>query len=268
MKRSVSLWIIAVVVTLLIVIYQRMTGPSYPIKGATQLANESIKFKLERTHGGKDSHRISIVVHHPAIQGKVVWKRYKYSEPWKTIAMQKSKNQLIAFLPWQPPAGKLQYFVLLSVNGKETSLSEKKPVVIRFKGAVPPYYLIPHIFFMFLAILFAIRTGMEVLFTKDDTQRLAWETAIFLFLGGLILGPIVQYYAFGSFWTGFPVGHDLTDTKTLAAMLVWCVAFWKSRNGKDARYWVLAAVISTLAVYLIPHSVLGSELDYNKVLKK
>jgi hypothetical protein len=37
------------------------------------------------------------------------------------------------------------------------------------------------------------------------------------------------------------------------------------RRGKPARGWVLAASILLLVVFLIPHSLLGSELDYSKM---
>ena len=45
-------------------------------------------------------------------------------------------------------------------------------------------------------------------------------------LGGMLLGPFVQKYAFGEFWTGWPNGHDLTDNKTLIMWLVWAAALY------------------------------------------
>ena len=40
---------------------------------------------------------------------------------------------------------------------------------------------------------------------------------LLLAVGGFILGPLVQNYAFGELWTGVPFGWDLTDNKTLIA---------------------------------------------------
>ncbi|MEI6614889.1 MAG: hypothetical protein WCL37_08320, partial [Chrysiogenales bacterium] len=79
------------------------------------------------------------------------------------------------------------------------------------------------------------------------------------FAGGLILGPLVQKYAFGAFWTGFPLGHDLTDSKTLLAVMVWLGAFFLR---KKSRWWTLLATVLMIVIYLIPHSLLGSELNY------
>ena len=76
----------------------------------------------------------------------------------------------------------------------------------------------------------------------------------------MIIGPIVQKYAFGIYWTGFPVGTDLTDNKTLLAIVFWLTAYGLR---KKSRWWTVAAAILMVIVYLIPHSVAGSELDYS-----
>ncbi|MDH5705743.1 MAG: hypothetical protein OEZ45_06960, partial [Candidatus Aminicenantes bacterium] len=50
--------------------------------------------------------------------------------------------------------------------------------------------------------------------------------------------------------------------KTLIAMIGWIAAVIAGRGNKPARWWVLGASILLFAVYLIPHSLLGSELEY------
>ncbi|MGA7306529.1 MAG: hypothetical protein WBW88_16750, partial [Rhodothermales bacterium] len=84
-----------------------------------------------------------------------------------------------------------------------------------------------------------------------------------------IMGPIVQNYAFGEYWTGFPFGYDLTDNKTLIMWLCWVVAAGVLRFGRIKREviqrgLVLAAAVVMVAVYLIPHSLRGSEYDYRE----
>jgi uncharacterized BrkB/YihY/UPF0761 family membrane protein len=85
---------------------------------------------------------------------------------------------------------------------------------------------------------------------------------IFLILGGLIFGPIVQKFAFGAFWTGIPFGYDLTDNKTLIAFLFWLIPFFYRNKPETFSKFVIIAAIVTLIVFLIPHSLFGSELDY------
>jgi hypothetical protein len=75
----------------------------------------------------------------------------------------------------------------------------------------------------------------------------------------------MQKFAFGVAWTGFPAGTDLTDTKTLIAFLFWIVALVAGRKGRPARGFVIAASLVTLLIFLIPHSLLGSELDYSRL---
>ena len=89
---------------------------------------------------------------------------------------------------------------------------------------------------------------------------LFWTLILFT-VGGMILGPIVQYDAFGDLWTGIPFGWDLTDNKTLIALLFWILAVIMNRKEEKPLYVALAAVV-LLLVFSIPHSLFGSQLDY------
>jgi hypothetical protein len=116
---------------------------------------------------------------------------------------------------------------------------------------------------MFMAMLYSTRTGIEALRKGDKTKNYTLITLSLLTAGGMFLGPVVQKYAFGALWTGWPFGQDLTDNKTLVAFLAWLVAYLRLRKNSTNRAWVVAAAIILLMVYLIPHSMFGSELDYN-----
>ncbi|MDZ7744022.1 MAG: hypothetical protein U5Q03_20390 [Bacteroidota bacterium] len=81
----------------------------------------------------------------------------------------------------------------------------------------------------------------------------------------MILGPIVQKYAFDVYWAGWPFGHDLTDNKTLVSFIFWLIAVFVLRKNPENRTWPIIASVVLIAIYLIPHSVLGSELDYTAI---
>ncbi len=261
MKKA-ALWILAFLITASTALYQRRTGPTYPVEGKKTVADSQIRYELLTSHEtGKDC-PVRIEVPDLGISGTLLYKKHKTSDPWSRIPMERQENALVAALPHQPPAGKLQYKVVLLYQGQETSLTGEKPVIIRFKGAVPLWVLIPHVIFMFMAMLFSARAGIEALRPGSNPRKLALWTTAFLFAGGFILGPLMQKFAFGSLWTGFPFGFDLTDNKTLIAFLGWVIALIAGRKGKPARGWVLAAAILLLVVFLIPHSLMGSELDY------
>jgi hypothetical protein len=140
---------------------------------------------------------------------------------------------------------------------------QDEPVIIRFKGDVPLSILLPHIIAMFGAMLLSARTGLEYFSREQKFNKLVFWTIGFLFVGGLILGPIVQLFAFDALWTGWPIDTDLTDNKTAVALLAWVVTGIALRKSHRSKVWVLWAAIVTLVVYLIPHSLFGSELDYN-----
>jgi len=264
MKKAL-LWIIAFLITVSAAFYQRMTGPTHPLRGKATLNNTEIAYKLERNPETISDHEVWIEVPDAEITGTLLYKRYKTDDPWTEIPMERDGNVLAGSLPQQPSAGKLEYRILLASQGNEISLTGEKSVIIRFKDPVPAVILVPHIIIMFLAMLFSTRAGIEALNPKGNPRKLALWTTGLLFVGGFILGPLVQKFAFGALWTGFPFGTDLTDNKTLIAMIGWIAALIAGRRGKPARWWVLGASILLMAVYLIPHSLLGSELDYSQL---
>jgi hypothetical protein len=84
-----------------------------------------------------------------------------------------------------------------------------------------------------------------------------------LVVGGLVLGPVVQKFAFDAYWTGWPLGTDMTDNKTLWAFLAWLPATVMALRGKRTRWAVVLGWLVMTGVFLIPHSVRGSQLDWN-----
>lgn len=260
-SKNTFFWILAIVITLAMVVYQRMTGPTQPVSGKVIIGGETIKYKLLRTYGGPDDAEISIDDPTGKLEGIFTYKRYKSYDSTTTVHMGHQGGKLIAIIPHQPPAGKVEYRIALFDGQNRLELTEK-PVIIRFKGDVPFYILIPHILLMFLAMLYSTRTGIESLAKGSRTLKYSLLTSLFLIVGGLVLGPIVQKYAFGAYWTGWPWGHDLTDTKTAFAFIFWVIAVIRLIKNREKRGWALVAAIVTTLVYLIPHSAWGSEIDY------
>jgi hypothetical protein len=260
-----KLWVrfvLALIITLVAAVYQRATGPTYPLKGEIGFRSKIIDYKLTRSHGGETDQPVEILIEEKNIEGVLIYKKYKTNEHWVGMKMIRDGDNLRGYLPNQPPAGKLEYYVLLIDDENLTTLPSERTVITRFKGDVPDLVLTPHIFLMFLAMLFSTTAGLEALVKGKYIYKLTLWTSIFLFMGGMILGPLVQKFAFNEFWAGIPFGIDLTDNKTLIAMITWILALWKSKNEKSGRYWVIAAAIVLLLVYSIPHSMLGSELNY------
>lgn len=265
MKRTITFWILALLITLGSVVYQRATGPTYPINGKIILDGKDVKYSLHRSHGGNTNHTVQIKTDNPTIEGFVIWKRYKTNDNWTKEPMLYKDGTLSAELPNQPPAGKLQYQVKVQAGDKTFTLPEKDSAIIRFKDDVPTFILIIHVFAMFAGMLFSTRVAIESFTKEANLKFLTLCTLGLITVGGMIFGPIVQKYAFDAYWTGWPLGTDLTDNKTAIAFIAWILAAISVYKFKNPRRWVIAAAIITLAVYLIPHSMFGSELDYSKL---
>lgn len=278
--RNIIFWILAVIITLASAYYQRITGPTYPLSGSESFQGKDIFYRFERSHSVSSDCPVIVPVTDESYKGTILWKRHKTKDELTRVEMTLRKDTIVSEdipekyqkgyflygnLPKQPPAGKLNYYVRLIKDNTEKVVPEKEPVTIRFKGDVPTYILIIHVIAMFASMLFATRTGLEIFMPEPKyTKYLLWTLGT-LIIGGLILGPVVQKYAFGEYWTGIPFGIDLTDNKTLIAFIGWLIAFIMYKRSQKPKLWILGAALLMLVVYLIPHSVLGSELDYNQM---
>lgn len=251
-----------------------MTGPTYPKKVKVELDGKEYHFKLLRSNEIGTPCDINLKIDDKQVGAKLFYKRYKTEDPWHVVNMQRKSIRkkalfgtvdeievLSAMLPEQPSAGKLKYHIELVKGDRKVIVAGNDPVVIRFKGFVPRYILIPHILFMIISLFTATRAGIEAIFKGDKTLKFVKITLIFFGIGGLIFGPIVQKYAFGDFWTGWPFGGDWTDNKTIIAWLFWLVAFFVLKKNPKNRLWPVIALLVLFAMYLIPHSMGGSELD-------
>ncbi len=265
MRKSSVQWTVAVVLTLISAVWQRWSGPTYPVMGTTHLGGQAIAYKLPRTNSITGRMPVAIAVANPAVAGAVEWRHYPTDEPWRTLPMARRGEALETELPpapepLMPMAGKLEYRVRLSA-GSEQAVFPASPAVTRFKGDVPPWILIPHVAAMFFGMLFASRAALAAIF-GGRTHLFGYVSVALLLFGGFLLGPIVQKLAFGAFWTGIPWGYDLTDNKTLIAIVSWIPAVVQLFRKQDARLMIVVAAVVTMTVFAIPHSVWGSQAKW------
>lgn len=231
MKKSWMI-LISVVLTLFFAAFQRMTGPTHPEDGFVEREGDRVAFSLPRSGTVGEDTRIAvpgsacsgcdascIESHHAAC---LHYRHYPFldGEDWIDVPMRQEEGYWVAFLPSQPMAGKLAYYV----EADGVSYHQETPLIIRYKGSVPAAVLIPHILLMFLAMFFAVMAGLAALLNNPLYKRYSVVTLVLLVLGGMVFGCLVQKYAFDVYWAGFPMGGDLTDNKTLMAVLAFLVA--------------------------------------------
>jgi len=263
--KNVGLWVIAFLITASSAIYQRRTGPTRPVRGNLEFTEQKVPYEFERTHSTSQDYILKIETNDENVTGEIYYRRYPTNEPLTSIEMTRTGNELSGMLPRQPSSGKLEYYLIFNKENNEVRIPSEESIVMRFKDDVPVSILLIHAIIMFIAMLFSTRGGIEALKKEGNLKFYTYWTVGLLAVGGMILGPVVQKYAFGAYWTGFPFGYDLTDNKTLIIFVAWIGALIAVIRDKKARGWVLAASLLLLIVYMIPHSLMGSELKYEEV---
>ena len=228
-----------------------MTGPTWPARGSVNVGGESVRYRLLRSFAGAGDAPVSIQVPSRDVKGSVEFRRHATQDAWTRLEMARDGESLVARLPHQPPAGKLDYQVALEKGPGVVLLGE--PVTIRFRGDVPAWVLIPHVLAMFLGMLWATRAGLEKFSRSPDYGSLILWTLLLLGIGGLLLGPAVQKFSFDAWWTGWPFGGDLTDNKTAIAWLAWLAAWIVNRRrARSTGWWALAAALITWIIFRHP----------------
>lgn len=261
------MWIAAFVLTVVLAAFQRLTGPTYPVRGEVEVTGTQVTYRLPRAHAGNSDLRIAIDAP-PGVTGTLEWRRWPTDDPWSAVRLQRDGGRLAAAVPHQPAGGKVEYrLVLGSVSGAvEVVVPADESVVARFRTSVPAALLLPHVLAMFVSMLLATRAVLEVATTAGRGPRgLVVGTMVMLAVGGLILGPLVQRAAFGALWTGWPYGTDLTDNKTAVAVLAWLpatIVAWRGR--RDLRWPVIIGWLVMMGVFLIPHSTRGTQIDWER----
>ncbi len=276
--KSTLYWVLAIIITLSAAYYQRKTGPTYPKQFELTANGTGYELSLTRSMEISDRHYIKLGIEDSTVRARLYYKRLGVNEPYKPVEFTYEEHPVNSFvmnrifnmseekglyadIPAQPPAGKVEYYFELTDNNGKSTYFSNNPIIIRFKGAVPSKILTPHILFMFIAMMMSTLAGLMAVGKHKSYRKWGIWTFVFLLIGGMILGPMVQYHAFGEAWAGIPLGWDLTDNKTLIAVIFWAIAVFGNRKTKRPGLTILASVV-LLLVYSIPHSMFGSELDY------
>ncbi len=143
--------------------------------------------------------------------------------------------------------------------------------LVKYKGNISPYVLIPHIILMFVSVFLAFLAlfyGIDVLRKKDRVKKaaiLVLLTFLTAFIGGILIGVEVTRQTFNEGFGGYPFGRDVTDTKTEIYLLFWLVTLILSFKGimgkpmliSERTFGILIVISFTvnLLAFLVPHSL-------------
>ena len=145
------------------------------------------------------------------------------------------------------------------------------PVVMRFKGDVPAGVLVPHVVAMFFGMMIGVRAALAAAFARPEARRYAWVTVVLLGIGGPRPRADRPEVRLRRLLDGLALRrgpHGQQDARHVAGLGRWPSSCWAgaaTRPTAGPAGTVAAAAAVMLAVYLVPHSLRGSQLDYAKV---
>jgi hypothetical protein len=274
---SVRRIILALFLTLLVVVAARYFGPNRPYRVETSGTGYSLFHKAPRSHEGEGPAEIYLCFKRS--EGEIpdlkAWLlgRVKKNQDWVRLPSARTESNredcdlaMVFEIPHHPPTTRYYYrFEIQGGGGPDVWLTREggEPMMIKFKGVVPPWIWISHVVAMFGGFFVLILTAfyaVPLVKGKEDmgvAKRLArWAWAL-LFIGGVPLGMAMNFYAFEVYWEAFPFGGDVTDNKTQVALILWGIAALglSGRRGRKAGIFTLIAALLVLGIFLIPHSL-------------
>jgi len=228
-------------------------------------AGRQITIQAEVT-GGPPTSQMSAFIFHRAGKGPFEVTEMRVLEP----------GRYFGTVPPRQRGEKIQYYIEArtesDIVARVPAKHKGEGFVITVKGVPNRYLLIIHIVVVFVALFFflfsgylsyrALRHRRSLLYIP----RVAFLGTVAFFVASIPLGMIVAYQTFGTAWTGFPVGRDFTDSKSLVILIWWIVcaviyrgSLWRKDPTHDLLpmvtlpYAHLAGAALTLVLFLIPH---------------
>lgn len=190
-------------------------------------------------------------------------------------------NSFSAVLTNQGRGSEFEYYLaLVDSSGQalatipaEQKAGAQQTIWLRFEGQQSIPLLIAHIGGMFGGLFFVVLATLSSFTDLKKTasnvalgKQVFWATFI-LFLGTFPIGVWIEYQVYATYWTGIPLGRDITDSKGLFLFLFWLVTLILLKGsafaGKPeknlvgaggARIATIVSFLVTMAAYLVPHS--------------
>jgi hypothetical protein len=261
----------------------RVTDPALPINYVFLPDDDEfvrLKHHIEGTFWStrEDSVRVSVIYRTPGTD-------FVEAELQRVVGSDKF------LFPLTPLARGERYFYFLRIRDSAGNTVDIKPrrgsfdrlfsgdreklFYVTYEGRPLRSLLVLHIAFIAGAMLLMIHGfyfSLAHIVSGRGLSQTYWTllSAWFLFtISVLPLGYSVAKSAFGVGWSGFPIGNDITDNKSLIVVLYWGVLLirgWKPQKGEYASRTgrmsgtafaglSLLGIILTVLTYMIPHSI-------------
>jgi hypothetical protein len=179
-------------------------------------------------------------------------------------------------IPPQVRGDKLEYYIEARTSSdivaRVPAKQKAEGFVVSIEGRANRYLLGAHIAMIFAALFFYIFAGYLSYQALQHRRsllfipRVAFLGTAAFFIASIPLGMAVAYQTYGQIWSGFPVGGDLTDNKSLAILIYWAIcavlyrgSLWRKDPSHDflpmvtLPYVHLAGAVITVVLFALPH---------------
>jgi hypothetical protein len=255
MFKKIMFLAIAAVLAVIAVFVQQFSSSDRPFKQEIQINNIDYLFKLPVYHEGKEECLIELSIPDTSVKGILFFKLLKSSNYYKSINLIRMNDNLVSVLPHQKPNIKVQYYIELFSGGKKYFVAQTNPIIVRFQGVVPKYFLFPQVMILFIALIFSSFAGMLTFSHVDSYKKYARVTFYLFTFGALIIGLIIHIISFRHLFVQVANYNDLTFYKNGIIFLLWLLVYYVNRKY-DFQYLTLAVSILTLILFCLAPNVL------------
>jgi hypothetical protein len=228
-------------------------------------ANREITIQAEIT-GGPPTSPISAFIFYRTDQ-----------RPFQVADMSSLGNgKYFGAIPPHPRGDVVQYYIeartASDIVARVPAKAQAEGFSFTVKGKANTSLLVIHITLIFISLFFFLYAGYLSIRALQHRRsllyipRVAFLGLAVFFVASIPLGMIVGYQVYGVPWTGFPVGDDLTDNKSLVILLYWIVcavlyrgSLWRKDPTHDILpmvtlpYVHLVGSIITAILFALPH---------------
>ncbi|HEQ98508.1 MAG TPA: hypothetical protein ENO22_04110 [candidate division Zixibacteria bacterium] len=207
-------------------------------------------------------------------EGEIGYTRYEmkqalaYPDRYEIIIPRGEKgDRVLYYLELNDSEGN-EIALLTSEQGAESTEETR----LMFAGQRPRYLFLGHVIVMLAGFVFvslAFLTALSNLKDKRNNTILGKQiflAAIFIFVGLVPLGSLLNNQMYGTYWKGLPFGIDITGSLGFIILLYWLIMMilmkgsaFVSNPSKNilppsgARVLAVIGFLITAAAYLVPH---------------
>lgn len=250
MKQAFILWTTAAVITFLTGYIQNRFSPYYPVSGSIAIDGHKVSYFLHKIAKANKDHSIFIRTDLENMKGVLKWKKNGENEKWVTDSLTYSNGALSTVILKQNALTKIAYEIVIEHNAKAFYLPDTSRQELLFLGSVPASISIHYFLTLFLALLLAVRSGLEALANRPRLRLYAIFALISFISCSLIFAPVKKAYEIGAIAKSVPPIGELFEIWLIAFVIIWILDLLLVSYSKKGRISTIVFAVLTVLIFL------------------